>query len=399
MAYRVYCNKRNKTGDRRCIMDKDHIGDCVYDHDVTEYREVMPAQPLTGDSRGEPIVPSDSGPSQMEARLATLHANYEQLEQRAEAAEQRAGAMGANYERIRDSFDELVSAIASRYGIKLTRTDEVGCDSGRHRWHVACLTCHGVLHEATTGPFAWHEWHRCLCKKCRGKGYVTERGQHEYEADRDVPCSCELAPMKPHAAEEAPPAKIKRITADLVDKIIGAVCSCHDGSDLWTHTRRDPEAFRQAVRAVLGTDQVHAEDLPNVDEPDEPVPMLLYCPMCGERHVDEGEFATKVHHTHACQNSRCGHVWRPAVAATVGVWTLPGFLNEAPRDFAPLARVMRGTEAMRTALRRAERMEGIGYVDSCATCQGTGFEATPAHGDIGVAKLRCGACGGTGHAR
>jgi hypothetical protein len=34
------------------------------------------------------------------------------------------------------------------------------------------------------------------------------------------------------------------------------------------------------------------------------IPMLLWCPECGQRHVDEGEFATKPHHTHACQTAR-----------------------------------------------------------------------------------------------
>jgi ribosomal protein L32 len=53
------------------------------------------------------------------------------------------------------------------------------------------------------------------------------------------------------------------------------------------------------------------------------IPMLLWCPFCGERHIDSGEFATKVHHTHACQH--CGGVWRPAVVPTVGVRHLPGF--------------------------------------------------------------------------
>lgn len=68
-------------------------------------------------------------------------------------------------------------------------------------------------------------------------------------------------------------------------------------------------------------------------EPDPPVPMLLNCPgilengnVCGARHIDRGEFATRVHHTHACQ--RCGHVWRPAVVPTVGVEFLPGYKNE-----------------------------------------------------------------------
>lgn len=58
----------------------------------------------------------------------------------------------------------------------------------------------------------------------------------------------------------------------------------------------------------------------------EPVPVLLWCPECGERHVDVGEHATKPHHTHACQH--CGHVWRPAKVSTVGVRFLPGFKDE-----------------------------------------------------------------------
>jgi uncharacterized Zn finger protein len=53
--------------------------------------------------------------------------------------------------------------------------------------------------------------------------------------------------------------------------------------------------------------------------------MLLWCPACGERHIDSGEFATKAHHTHACQH--CGMVWRPAIVATSGVEFLPGFRN------------------------------------------------------------------------
>jgi len=56
-----------------------------------------------------------------------------------------------------------------------------------------------------------------------------------------------------------------------------------------------------------------------------PIPMLLWCPECGERHIDVDEFATKPHHTHACQG--CGMVWRPAIVPTVGVQFLPGFKN------------------------------------------------------------------------
>ena len=55
----------------------------------------------------------------------------------------------------------------------------------------------------------------------------------------------------------------------------------------------------------------------------DPIPMLLWCPICHEKHVDAGEFAHKPHHTHACQF--CGLVWRPAIIHTVGVQFLPGF--------------------------------------------------------------------------
>ena len=62
-----------------------------------------------------------------------------------------------------------------------------------------------------------------------------------------------------------------------------------------------------------------------VDEQKLPIPMLLWCPACHERHVDEGEFATRPHRDHACQY--CGLVWRPALVDTVGVRFLPGYKN------------------------------------------------------------------------
>lgn len=58
----------------------------------------------------------------------------------------------------------------------------------------------------------------------------------------------------------------------------------------------------------------------------DPIPMRLICPKCHELHIDEGEFATRPHHTHSCQH--CGLTWRPAVVATVGVRFLPGFKND-----------------------------------------------------------------------
>ena len=56
------------------------------------------------------------------------------------------------------------------------------------------------------------------------------------------------------------------------------------------------------------------------------IPMILHCPECTTRHIDEGDFAIKPHHTHACQD--CGLVWRPAKANTHGVQFLPGYKND-----------------------------------------------------------------------
>ena len=36
----------------------------------------------------------------------------------------------------------------------------------------------------------------------------------------------------------------------------------------------------------------------------EPIPMLLWCPSCGARHVDAGEFATKPHHTQSAMTAK-----------------------------------------------------------------------------------------------
>jgi hypothetical protein len=69
-----------------------------------------------------------------------------------------------------------------------------------------------------------------------------------------------------------------------------------------------------------------AEPVRTIDVLSPSLPLLLHCPMCGARHIDEGEQATKPHRTHACQ--LCGHLWAPAVVETVGVRFLPGCKNE-----------------------------------------------------------------------
>lgn len=78
--------------------------------------------------------------------------------------------------------------------------------------------------------------------------------------------------------------------------ILSQAVACAEAAELWAKSR---------------------EALP------EPIPMLLWCPECGDRHIDRGEFVTKPHETHACQH--CGMVWKPAKVPTVGVQFLPGY--------------------------------------------------------------------------
>lgn len=81
-------------------------------------------------------------------------------------------------------------------------------------------------------------------------------------------------------------------------------------------------------------------------EPNAPIPMLLWCPKCGARHIDEGEFATRPHRTHTCQNPTCGLNWQPALVPTTGVQFLPGCqsatdnaLVECPRGHSNVERL------------------------------------------------------------
>lgn len=94
-----------------------------------------------------------------------------------------------------------------------------------------------------------------------------------------------------------------------------ADCGClHNGNELSGICGLHANWLRRQVAAALAAaDAARAA----------PTPMLLWCPECGHRHIDRGKYATRIHHTHACQI--CGAVWRPAIVATVGVQFLPGF--------------------------------------------------------------------------
>jgi hypothetical protein len=76
-----------------------------------------------------------------------------------------------------------------------------------------------------------------------------------------------------------------------------------------------------------------------------PVPMLLFCPACGAQHVDEGEWATtRAHRSHECQALGCGHVWRPADVATVGVAKLT---TQGTADGSPVPQLGQAERVLR----------------------------------------------------
>lgn len=53
-----------------------------------------------------------------------------------------------------------------------------------------------------------------------------------------------------------------------------------------------------------------------------PIPMILFCPLCGLQHEDAPSlgWANPPHRSHLCVG--CEHVWRPADVPTQGVRTI-----------------------------------------------------------------------------
>ncbi len=84
-------------------------------------------------------------------------------------------------------------------------------------------------------------------------------------------------------------------------------------------------AEQLAKQADLAQQQLQAEAV-KLDRA-KPLPLLLWCPECGNRHIDV-EMATKPHATHSCQH--CGLTWRPAIVPTLGVRFLPGYKDATP---------------------------------------------------------------------
>lgn len=114
------------------------------------------------------------------------------------------------------------------------------------------------------------------------------------------------------------------------------------------------------ILTKLAADEAIAVEKSAHDDTLTAIPMILPCPACGARHIDEGDFATKLHHTHACQT--CGLVWRPSKVATVGVRFLPGY-KSGPAD-APMRPALASSD--RAGL-KAGAFIGVGTVTRSMT--------------------------------
>ncbi len=111
-----------------------------------------------------------------------------------------------------------------------------------------------------------------------------------------------------------------------------------------------------------------------------PIEIRINCPMCRTLHVDEGVWATKPHHTHACQ--ACGHVWRPAVVHTVGVRFLPGFKNE-----------VEDKPAEDGVIYKVGSTRGISGPIQCGACMALNMRRALDRFGMALPILKCGTCG------
>lgn len=126
--------------------------------------------------------------------------------------------------------------------------------------------------------------------------------------------SCENANANPSAAfpDSTPPTSETRDRGG-VEEIIAAIKAAVD-EPLW-RVLRDSGLSQKIADAIAALRNEGAAE-------GEPIPMLLYCPKCGEQHIDEPDERTPgwtnpPHRSHLCH--ACGCIWRPADVATVGV--------------------------------------------------------------------------------
>jgi hypothetical protein len=101
-------------------------------------------------------------------------------------------------------------------------------------------------------------------------------------------------------------------------------------------------------------------------DPD-PIPMLLFCPNCGQQHIDQPDpsegWDNPPHASHKCVGPNgCGAVWRPADVTTTGVERIQ--TRGKSDNYFPHGRLILGREEEPVAWLRD--LDGTGSMHVCA---------------------------------
>lgn len=91
-----------------------------------------------------------------------------------------------------DGPKEEIEFVYCGHAVKVTPTNKHGVHSGRTRYHVKCLTCMKLIHEATTGPRSLLEQH---VRETFGWEHAQQRAIDAYHEHLDVCEQCEQHPF------------------------------------------------------------------------------------------------------------------------------------------------------------------------------------------------------------
>jgi len=102
-----------------------------------------------------------------------------------------------------------------------------------------------------------------------------------------------------------------------IDELFPGFCEAEEN---WTY-----EAVLKSVATRLELNERNEATLLEAWRNTPPHDLVIHCPNCGKQHLDIGEFASRVHRKHLCENTTegektgCGHLWVPFPYATRGV--------------------------------------------------------------------------------
>lgn len=112
-----------------------------------------------------------------------------------------------------------------------------------------------------------------------------------------------------------------------------------------------------------------------------PIPMLLFCPRCGEQHLDAPDeakgWANPPHRSHLCHD--CGMIWRPCDALTIGVDRIQTFGSADTWSIA--SQHARGPAALAS-------VEDLGDCELCDKPLALG-QFVNQYDDVGTAHANC----------